>query len=322
MVKKLIFNCWRFEDMFDDIEINSPEINDKQSYIEQLLIDKINKYNKKLDIKEVKYELLYNQFPDFKKDGRTGAIVEDILIDDKEKSLYENKGYHVFINDETYYARHILKYIFMTPSKEQSRNIFISQSIFPALADYMEDNLPSPSYSAANHGFILINIVNRQITAASIMKTIALLLAAGMDYITLFDFSALVKSDIPNDLKSFLRKYDGNKFNQYYNEIEDIYENKYYTIDFYHKVLTIKTDDIISNLVNKNGYVDFNGSDEKFYWAQIYPISVFAYQKGYKIDYSEYESFCNNYQNRFSPKSKKISRCKVILAYLKKYLNY
>ncbi len=303
MMIKLVFNCTSFDKYFYNIDT---KVQNKKEYIEKLLIKKINAFNKKLNVQEVLYELLSLQFPYYKKDGRNGAIVEDIEIQETEKNYYTQKGYYVFNKDSQTYARHILEYVFLTPQKEASRNIFISQTIFPAVIDYISDYLQSPNYTFANHKIMLINTVNKGITANSIKQECASFIAIGMDYVVLFDVPYIETKDVSKDLKSFIKQYD---------KYSDLYENQYYKIDFLRKSFKIKTDDVRKNITDN----DFNGSHEKFYWVKVLPMALLAYNSNFKVDYSEYKQFCEEYSTIFSVKSKKFQRCKIILNYFEKY---
>ena len=49
--------------------------------------------------------------------------------------------------------------------REDTRNAFVSQTVFPTLLDYAADHLQSPSYSIANHKFCFINILNKKLTS-------------------------------------------------------------------------------------------------------------------------------------------------------------
>lgn len=302
----LALNCDNIKDIFDD-EVILSEYSKED--IELLLLKKVNAFNKKLNISKVIYESLQEQFPFYKKTGRSGAIIEDTQIDTTLINEYKQNGYYVFQQDEITYARNIIEYVFFTPTRENSRNIFISQTLFPALVDYMEDYLNTSNYTCANHKFMLINIANKEITADSIITTISILIKIGLDYLVLFDYPTIHRDTIPDNIKTFIKER--------YANCTEIYENKYYKIDFTRKLLKIKTYELETKIKNNI----FEGSDEKFYWIQIFPIAIFAHNSGYKVDYSEYDNFCQSYRKVFSSKNKKFNRCITILRYLEKYFN-
>lgn len=321
LFRKLILNNDNFPSAFNDIEnIEETDIIKRQSLIEKLILKKINDYNSKLCVSEILYEDLNNQFNNIHTSKYTGAIVEDISIDADNAQWYKKHNYFVFTNNEAVFARKIIEYVFISLPKESSRNIFCAQIFFPTIIDYMKTYISSPSYSAANHKFMFINIVNKKITANSILRPLALLSKIGMDYVEIFQDMINI-SEIPNNLKSFLKLYDKD-YDNFYNNADDTYVNDYYFIDFKNKLFKIKVNYINDNIeLNEQKKYDFKGSSEKFFWIVIYPITIFAYQLGYKIDYSEYVDFCTNYKTKFKNNSEKFSRCEFLILYFNKYFN-
>ena len=80
--------------------------------------------------------------------------------------------------------------------------------MFPTLLEYAEEYMQSPSYTIANHKFCFINILDKTITANMILRHLASLCAAGMDYIEVFGNDSIDVKQIPKDLKAFLRIYE------------------------------------------------------------------------------------------------------------------
>ena len=212
-----------------------------------------------------------------------------------------------------------MMYLFVSGAVENTRTAFISQTVFPTLLEYAEEYLQSPSYSIANHKFCFINILNKTITSKMILRHLASLIVAGMEYVEVFNNDSILLSNIPKEMKQFLLEY-ASDYSNCYNSVTNIYDGDYYRVEFDNKLFVWKTDSMIAKLVLKNNNnVDFNGSAEKFYWIEVLPMALFAYNLGYEIDYSEYRNFVITYENRFSPTSEKFSRCKILLRYIKKY---
>ena len=70
----------------------------------------------------------------------------------------------------------------------------------------MEDNIISPSYTIADHKFLFINLLNKEITANMILRHIAGMYLIGIDYIETF-VDSLDTSNIPKDLLEFLKTF-------------------------------------------------------------------------------------------------------------------
>lgn len=316
---KLVLNERSYPSKFNEIkDINAPANVSKIKYIESYIIKSINEYNNKLNISEITYENLDTQFSNIHTSNSTGAIVEEIDILDSQKELYAQKDFYVYSKENKFIARRIVEYVFISLPTEASRTAFCSQVIFPTLIDYIQTYINSPSYSAANHKFMFINIVNDKITSKYILRPLAALIKIGMDYVDVFKKSILIE-DIPNDLKTFMQIFENN-FDSKYDSSLQLFNSKYYSIDFKNKILKIKKEYIEDNIEQKkNGFYDFKGSSEKFYWITIYPTAIFAYNSNFTVDYSEYIEFCDKYDRKFNNNSDKFSRFKFFIIYFKKY---
>lgn len=318
MERKLILNDLGFPAAFNNINVTPPVGTTKQNYVEQRIIDSINQYNPKLKISEIIYDNIKTQFQYVKTSKSTGTIVEDLEIDDALERIYESRGYYIFRSGSQLYARRIILYVFLSPADEAGRNGFVSQTIFPTILDYAGDNLESPSYTVAGHKFLFINILNKQLTANMILRHIAGMSIIGIDYVETFINSIDVK-DLPKDLLEFLKLLDTDFYSNY-NATTSVYENDNYRIEFTNRKFIVKTDKLIENTKTVGGRSSFKGSSEKFYWIEMYPMAIFAYDLGYRVDYSAYRDYCNIYRTRFSAVSDKFQRCEILLKYLEKYI--
>lgn len=319
MKRILLLNDKQFPKAFTSISDLPPLEMEKEKYVEDRMIESLNQYNPKLMVTGVEYLEIEKQFPKFKKGKSNGVLIEEFEINPSLEGVYRSNGCYIFFEEERCVCRRILMYIFISDVDEESRTGFISQTIFPTLLDYAGDYIQSPSYSIANHKFCFLNILNKKLTARMILRHLAGLCAAGMDYVDVFENDSLQKSEIPADLKSFLQMYTSD-YNEKYDEAAACYENDNYRIEFDKKLFRWKIELLEAKLVVKEkGQLDFNGSSEKFYWMELLPMTIFAYNQGYRIDYSCYQKFIENYRSRFSKTSKKFARCEILLQYIEKY---
>lgn len=294
---KLVINDESFPADFNRANITPPPGVSLVSYIEENIINAINNYNPKLNIESIEYEDLASQFAHIKAGKYSGIIVNDIDINDRLVEKYTKRGCYIYSENNTLFAREILLYVFLSQVDESGRNGFISQTIFPTVLDYMEDNILSPSYTIANHKFLFINLLNKEITANMILRHIAGMSLIGFDYIEALENSLNV-SDIPKNLLEFLKTYDSNFYDNY-DASTRIFENNLYRIDFNNSEIFIKSEKLIDDTIVRNGRASFKGSSEKFYWIETYPIAIYAYNLGYKVDITEYEDYCSHYRTLF-----------------------
>lgn len=321
MKRIILLDGRRYPSTFSSVDVTPPKGISKINYLETEIINSFNKYNPKLRVSNIEYLRIRDQFPSFIESRSNGLLVEEFEIKAVNRTKYTRNGCYVTVDGNRHICRRILMYLFISPTVEGTRTAFVSQTVFPTLLDYARDFIQSPSYSFANHKFCFINILNKRLNANMILRHIASLCVTEMDYVEVFNNNSLNISTIPKDLKSFLTNYSS--FSTHYNQQSDVYENDSYKIDFKNKIFRWKTDKMIGDLITdpSNQLVKFNGSNEKFYWIEVLPMAIFAYNQGYNIDYSNYENFIINYRGRFSNRSDKFERCEVLLSYIKKYFN-
>lgn len=317
MKRIIILNDRQFPNGFNYVPVIPTEGITKVAYVEQKILDAVNSYNRKLNVQKIEYLPIEKQFPKYKKGKSNGVLIEEFDINPKESETYIRNGCYVYSLGARCLCRRILLFLFISGATENTRTAFISQTVFPTLIDYAGEFIDSPSYSIANHKFCFINILNKTITSNMILRHLASLCAAGMDYVEVFA-NSINPSLIPMDLKEFLKEY-ASKFIINYNDATQIYEDDNYKINFAKKIFIWKTSSMISKLIQKEGVLDFNGSAEKFYWIETLPMSLFAYKQGYTVDYTDYYNFVKTYKSKFSPSSEKFSRCEVLLSYIEKF---
>ena len=305
---------------FDECMISVKSNESKVKHVEERLINKVNEFNPKLNIEEIQYFYLEQYCASFKGLKSTGIIFEEDEIDSRLVDEYSKDGYTIFEQNGKKFYKKIMYYLILSKPTEAGRNGFISQRIFPAVIDCADEFFNSPSYTIANHEFIFINILNKEITSKMILRDIGNLRGFDFHYIELFK-NSIDYYHLSRDLKTYMEEFFSNWDINY-----DLKSNEYvsdnYIVDFNSKIFKIKTEKLEKDLITKKAgnvkYIDFNGSNEKFFWMDVFSLCGIAYKDGYKVDYTEYENFINTYDGKFSPKSSKFIRSHVVLKYIKK----
>jgi len=312
MKRILLLEITGFPEKFLDVEVIPPVGTSKENYMEEKVLGAINTYNPKLKISNIEYINIQSQFPKAHISKSTGLIVEDIHIKDSDKEEYSKMGYYTYEDTKQYYARTIISYVFFTNPTESGRNILVAQSIFPAFMEYMNDFISSPSYTITNLPIYYVNIINKTITAQTIIKPLSALIATGVNYVEIFP-TTIDASKVPRDLESFVKAYETGVTGTAYN-------SDYYQVDFESKRLKLKTTNlVIGDYLETDGtYIKFKGSSEKFYWMGVIPIFLLACQENYKIDYSELKDFYNSQLGNFRINNDKMERFAILLKFIEK----
>lgn len=309
---------------FRSADVTAPEGGDRQTYLENRILEAFHAYLPKLHLTAVEYGNIKQQFPRAKVGITSGVIVEEYEIPPKKAFYLRSREIYVFERGGRMMAKRVAAYVYMPlPGRVEGRNTMISQTLFPTLIDYMEEYMGSPCYTPANHPFYLVNLFPNDFTA-TIRRAVSSLAFVGFHYIDVFKKEhacAIDLREVPRDLKLYLKQYDA-RFEECYDKGADQYESEHMRIDFGKKKFWVKRQAVEERLLSQNGVYNFHGSDEKFYWMEIYPMTIAAYDQGYQVDISEYREFCQDYRNRFSAGSEKMRRCQTLLSYLEKYLVY
>lgn len=299
---KLILNISGFPSKFRERANEELSQDEIQSDYEKRIINTLNQLNPKLNIKSIEYRNLKKEFTDIATTTYSGLIVKEYILENIEQNIkFENRGYKIHKEGDSISATMILAYVYLSPIDEEGRNIIVAQTIFPSLMENIDNNLSASSFSMLNHPIIFINLVDTKLPD-SVILDLALIIAAGILYVDVFDTKSINPKNIPRDIENFAKEYD----------IDSI------SFDTSNKKLKIKEPP--SNILKKNasGKWDFNGSKEKFYWIKVLSSAIIAVNNDYSINYSEYEDFIATAKSRLSPKSDKMARCNTLLEYLKK----
>jgi hypothetical protein len=310
MERILLLHNSGFPEKFNSIELEPPDNLTKLNYVERSVLESINIYNPKLNVTRIEYIDLNSQFPQVHVGAFTGLIIEELVIHQEYANALMSEGCFVWSDNDNWYSKRIVGYVFLSDYAARSRNVFISQSIFPELIDYIGDFLPSPSYTIANHPIYFINIVNQVITAQSILIQIAGLIAAGINYIEVFS-SSFNPNSIKTSIEDFVKTYE-----QSYVQGQTIFSNEKYAIDFSLKELKLKTNNLVDS--SSPNRFQIQGSNEKFYWMSTLPLVFLACKNNYVIDYSHLENLINSNIPNFSERNLKFQRFKTFLNYIKK----
>lgn len=316
MGRKLLLSQLGFPKKFIDSSITPSDGTSKQEYMEKKVVHSINQYNPKLNITSIEYLDIKEQFPHLKIGIYTGLIVEDFRVNEEEKDKYNEREYFVWKSNEEWYVRKIVIYVFLSDFKVKGRNI-ISQSIFPEIIDFMGLYNTSPSFSIANHPIYYINILDKKITAPTIIKQIAGMIVSDIEYIEVFTQNEEL-SNVPKDIYEYVSIFEKD-----FATGSTTFVSEYYEVNFLTKVVKIKTDKLTLGdyLTYKSGTeYQFKGSSEKFYWMEIVPIVSLAVENGYIIDYSLLEEFYNQYKDNFSENDEKFQRFYILLKFIKKLM--
>ena len=314
MKRKLLLSSPKFPQKLMNISIPILDNDERILFVENKIMSSINSYNPKLLITEIEYVKIKSRFPNFYDGSFTGAIIEELEISEPEKIKYEDGDFYIFSINNKWYVQKLLVYVFLSDYDELGRDI-IAQSIFPEIIDYMKDYIASPSYTVANHPIYYLNIMNKQITAVSIINAFALLINANINFIEVF-YESIKVDEVPSNILEFLQKYETDIVASPSTIVTD-----YYHLDFINKIFTIKTNKLVLGdflIENNLGIYDFKGSSEKFYWMKLYPLITMAVRNDYKIEYRYLSNFYSSKVNKFSPNSKKIVRFKYFLDYIEK----
>ncbi len=315
MGKKLLLSNAGFPQKFLTSSIIIPPNFDKQQFIENKVLESINKYNPKLNVTKIEYLVISSQFPNLDLGIYAGLIVEDIEISENQKDFYLTKGCHISIVEEKLISRKILVYVFLTNNEENGRDI-ISQYIFPEIIDFMGAYYTSPSFEIVNHPIYFVNIFKNRTTASSIIKQIAGMIASNIEYIEVFNFNSEL-SNIPKDIYEYIKMFEKDFDEETHNFKCDFYE-----IDFIRKTIIIKVDRLVlGNYIkirDNSSIYQFKGSSEKFYWAEVLPISILAQENGYKVDLTLLENFYKENKDRFSEGDTKMKRFSLLIKFINK----
>ena len=279
---KLFLSKKDYPNAFAKHGVPNPISGNKETFFELRLIDVLNKKNEKLNIEKVEYVDLKSEFNLQQK--RSGVIVKE-----------DASGVNV------------LAYVFL--STEEGRNIFVGQTIFPDLIDKIEEYIDSPSFTLANHPIYFINmVVDINKVTAGVKKDLALLELAGIHHVDFFKHNISDIKNIPNNITDFVNSYMiGLKSNK--KGLKPIN----FRLNLQQREFTIHSTAQI--LKNKS---EFDGSKEKFFFTEILFSSILAIKSGFQINFSDLDSFINNFKAGPVATSQKMNRCKTLLKILKK----
>jgi hypothetical protein len=280
---------------------------------EKLLRERINEYNGKINIEEIKMIDFTKVFKQHKLGTYCGLIVKKVEIVKNCKLLNTGELY-CFEKDGKIYVYKLFAYVYFSPLSVDTRSAFICQQIFPTLLDIAANFIDSPQYSLLNHPVFFINLVKGDSSMAlSISRKVDGLIAMDINYI------ALVKTSNTFNRKFSLKNYCEKYFSGSYTS-NRVYCTNEFEINLIEKKIKIRSKQLRVGgyLKMENGKVVFNGSSEKFFWMEIIPVIIAGIKENYLIDYKELSDFIRFNPDNMDITSKKMIRFKVLLDYIEK----
>ena len=312
MARYLLLNKTRYPKDFKTAEYEFSSISTWKD-VEKRVVDSLNERNAKWNIQGCKYILDRTNISLAPNSSYIGLIASESVVPRSE--IPNPKPFDCVVvagdNEHETILYTPIAYVFMSPTKEEGRNVLFTQSIFPALIDIIEQGLPGPSYTVSNHPLVSVNLVNKDITAASLIKRLNSFQACGIEVVE--PFYKTTDEEVCYSLESFARSCDCDSIEGNVKETPD------FRIDFKRKTLKIKTEHLVPGSYlteDANGRHQVHGSSEKFYWVEIVPLIMMAISEDYEIDFADYQKFIEDETPIFD--GEKFRRMKVLLRYLEK----
>ena len=285
----------------NDISTGNKSIVD----FENQIIDLINDYNHHIKLEKIVYSDVLKIDQTFGKTKFNGLIGEVFSVEEFNERTGKNVSANISINGEEWFFDKRI-YVYLSPVKEESRNITFSQTIFPGTIDVMSNGIETSNYKLMNMPTYLINIIDTKITSSSLMQTLYSINLLEIDVIS---FSKDNRLEYCRDLKHYL-DLTGITSNVINSSVE---------IDVKEKKLKVKASDGLLGLKTlADNSVDFNGSSEKFYWMNIIPFVLSAVKEQYTVDLDELYNFISQKRSIFKSGSNKFIRLENLALYFKK----
>lgn len=284
---------------FPDLFYKHPIYKNNNSFnIENRIVDKINEYNFKLNIKSIEYGDV-KATSGLKDSGKFFGLILDVIDINVVKMdlpiLKLDKG-------EFYYK--IFGYIFISNNEEVSRSALFSQTIFPELITIINDSLDSPNFKVSNKPIYLINLIATEIKASYLLQELYLMKLFGIEIVNIFN-EWMDDSVVIENFKSFDKIFHGSN-------LDDIYEYNSIKNDF-----VLKLDRFNTGLEKVDGEYKVKGSNEKFYWIRALGLTLLAINSNLMVDLSLINDFNNKYSNEITNQSK-FKRTQILFEYLEK----
>lgn len=262
------------------------------------IISRINEYNPKLKIEALVYRNT-NIYLDSKMGEYFGLIME--LTEIQAGELVTTEELFGYVGK--LYKFTIFGYIFMSLNEESSRNIFVSQIIFPELINLIKETQDAETFEISGKPLFFINLINKRITARTILRDLELIQLVGINIIHLFN-GAELDIDLSRSIGELNAKYSQNIYN--YSESTN--------------EISLKLNELQKNiLINDSGGHYYHGSSEKFYFLSVLCIAKFACNIGVRLNLDEINTFRTLYANELAnPKNSKFANTDAIFKYLEK----
>ncbi|MBZ1514837.1 hypothetical protein [Leuconostoc mesenteroides] len=326
-MRKLILQDVKYQNKFNRIDVIPPSGISKLKHIETKLLRELNNKNPRLHVSNIEYLDINSEFPNLIRGAYSALIIDEDQIPSIPATQIDDSRYFTD-SSSNYFRQKIMAYVFTSPAtRNEGRDITVTQDIFPRLLDYIEKHIDSPSYTYANHPFYYISLMNTDGgLPASILSNYAKLNQLEIEFIELFatgvNFSKMPKG-VEETIK-FIAKVPNNR-----RTINQVLSTNDYQFDLTNRKLTILSSTLLVNLTSgsfgnsveraNSGNATFKGSKEKFYWLDVLSMFELALRNNYEIDYSQLWSWYrqNEYSNSFG-NSDKFPRFESLLKYFDK----
>ncbi|ELV2914381.1 hypothetical protein SGH21_002530, partial [Staphylococcus pseudintermedius] len=208
---------------------------------EKKILNRINEYNYKLEIEELRYEDISKLFPKANLPSylHNGIMVREYEVDSNYKIINDCEEV-LFEKDNKCFLRVIDAYVFTTMTKNDTRNGYIAQMLFPTLTELMAKFIDSPNYNLLNHPIYVLNVYDKDLPK-KIQRNIVQMKVMGIHYIQVF-----------KNLNNYLeREYNFQSFLKTFYSIENgKVDTSDFTLDTVNKTLEVKVND---NMLNDKG---------------------------------------------------------------------
>lgn len=227
------------------------------------------------------------------------------------QTLASDEGRTQAENGSTLLFRAVV-YVLISPSSLAGRNIFVTQTIFPALCALIGQMIPAPGVPFSAHPVYFFNLASGELPA-SVRRSLMLFTAMGVGYVSVNrdDFDAAA---VPRHLEALLEATGDQQRGG----------RRYYSVDSTGRSLKFSSDQFVPGALLHEESTPmrwgFSGSSDKFYWSEVVPVAVVAAHSGFEVDPSEVVSYLETVQSESggARMSEKFQRTVTLFRYIQK----
>lgn len=203
-------------------------------------------------------------------------------------------------------------YVLVSPSSLAGRNIFATQTIFPALCALITEMLDAPGLAFSAHPVYFLDLSAGELPT-SVRRSLMLFAAMGMGYLSAHR-DGLDAAAVPRRLDELLASTGDQQRGG----------RRYYSIDAERRALKFSSDQFVPGALLHETSTPvrwaYNGSSDKFYWSEVVPIAVVAAHSGYKVDSSDVVTYLETVKSESEGRrmSEKYQRTVALFKYIQK----